>query len=140
MDLAAFKNRLEELEYGMKELRFDFELDEFSGFKLEELRNELDSLKEEEAFFLKMKIKAIADREKLHTIEHEFIKKAQIHWVKESYEDLHEDPNYCKILEDLRENQKKYDIANKYYRRLDKEKKQVLEKIHEMECRQESFK
>ena len=139
MDIITFKNRLEALEYGVKDLRFDFELDDHSGFKLEELRTDLQTMKEDEEYFLKMKITAIVRRDKLHSMELEMIKKAQIEVDEKNYEKLKEDPNYCKILEELKICQQKYDIGVRYYNQLQKEKKRVMEKIHEMENREASY-
>ena len=140
MDITTFKNRLEDLENGIKELRLDFKLDWTSGFKLEELRNELETIKQDEEYFYKMKITAIVERDKLHSIELDIIKKAQIDFNEENYENLKEDPIYCKIIKDLNICHQKYGIGERYYLRLQKERKKILEKIHKMESRIEVFK
>ena len=137
MDIFTFKKRMEELEFGIKELRFDYDLDAHSGFKLEELRNELYSIEKEEKFFLKMKITAIGEREKLHTAELKLLDEGKVQLL-DNYE-LKEHPEYCKVINDLDKCEEKYDIGVKYFRLLQKEKKIITEKIHEIELRQTSF-
>ena len=139
MDITTFKKRMEDLEFGVKELRFDYDLDAHSGFKLEELRNELQSIEEEESFFLKMKIAAIGERDKLNSAEHKMLQEAQIN-LRNEYEEFKENPDFCKIINDLKICLQKYDIGAKYFRLLQREKKIIMEKIHETELRKASFK
>ena len=139
MDLTLLKNRLEDLEYKVKDLRFDFKLNKNSAYKLEVLRAELQTLEEDEKFFHKMKIIAILERDKFYKAELKMIKEAQINLNKENYDKLKKDPEYCKIIKELKICQQKYDIGAKYSRLSQKEQKKTIEKIHDMESRKVTY-
>lgn len=138
MDIAAFKKRVEDLECEVKELRVDYDLDAHNGFKLEELRSELETIKEEEKFFLKMKLAAIDEREKYHEEEIQLIRDAKIE-SHIDYEELKETFDYCKLQDNLKKCWQKYYIGDKYFKSSQKERKIIIEKIHQLEIREESF-
>ena len=137
--MTGFLNRLENLEYGLKDLRFDYEFHDNSGFKLEELRDELETMKKEEEFFLKLKIISGQERDKLQLAEREMINKMEIVLDEENYEKLKEDPDYRRTIKELEAYHRSYDIGEKYWRQLKQQQKKIIKKIHDLETREAEF-
>ena len=136
--ILPFKKRVEDLECKVKELRVDYDSDALIGFKLEELRSELETIKDEEKFFLKMKLAAIDEREKYYEEEIQLIRDAKIE-SHIDYEELKETYDYCKVQDNLKKCWQRYCIGDKYFKSSQKERKIIIEKIHKLENREASF-
>ena len=139
MDIAAFKNRMEELERGMKDLRIDFELDQNIGWKLEELRDKMDIVTKDGEFFRKMSMEALGKRDQLGSARINMIIKADIFLNKENYEKLKENPEFIRITKELERCQHEIDVGSRYCIQTDQEKHKLMQQIRKLECREMQY-
>ena len=139
MDTIAFKNRMEELENGMKALHIDYEFDQNIEFKLEELRKKMDILTKDHDFFWQMSMKAQRKRDELNLARIDLIIKADIFYSQENYEKLKKNVEYQEINKGLERCQLKIDIGARYRMETDKEKYKIMKQIKKLECREMQY-